>query len=154
MMMIIIIIVAVIITIIIIYIVFNAIWQICYLHYIYIYIYILYILHTYIYVYIYIYIYIYIYLYICWIRNWIQFKNHRKNEKYVTRKNSIPASNHFNTEGLNFNTDTKFILIEQFNQTNLDKLTLQKWLKFTESFWILRLKTLHAKDLDRELNKT
>ena len=36
--------------------------------------------------------------------------------------------NHFNIEGHNFNTHTNFMLIEQLNQTNLDKPTLRKFL--------------------------
>ena len=50
-------------------------------------------------------------------------------QKDVTRKDSTPASNYFNTEGHNFNIHVKFILIEQLNQTNLDNLTLRKRLK-------------------------
>ena len=44
----------------------------------------------------------------------IRFNSHRKD---VTRKESIPASNHFNIEGHNFNIHAKFIL----NQKNLIK---------------------------------
>ena len=42
----------------------------------------------------------------------IRLSTHRKD---VPRKESIPASNHFNIEGHNFNSHTKFILIEQVN---------------------------------------
>ena len=45
-------------------------------------------------------------------------------KKDVTRKESTPASNHFDIKGHNFNTHAKFIFMEQPNQTNLDKLTL------------------------------
>ena len=48
----------------------------------------------------------------------IRINNHRKD---ITKKNSIPASNHFDIEGHNFNMYAKFILLEQLNQTNLDK---------------------------------
>ena len=37
--------------------------------------------------------------------------------KDVTRKNSIPASNHFDTEGHKFNIHGKFLLIEQLKDT-------------------------------------
>ena len=52
-----------------------------------------------------------------------------RHRKDVTRKGSIPASNHFDIEGHNFNIHTKFILIEQLNQRNLDKLILRQQLK-------------------------
>ena len=53
----------------------------------------------------------------------IRHNNHRKD---VTKKESIPASNHFEIERHNFNTHAKFILIEQLDQTHLCKLTLWK----------------------------
>ena len=54
--------------------------------------------------------------------------------------------------------------MEQLNQTNLGKLTLQKQLKIRENLCILetlvkhlkhlcKLETLHPKGLNRELNK-
>ena len=61
----------------------------------------------------------------------IRSNNHRKD---LTRKGSIPVSNHFDIEGHNFNIHAKFILIEQLNQTNLDKLTPRKRLKIRENF--------------------
>ena len=51
----------------------------------------------------------------------IRLNNHRKD---------IPALNHFDIEGHNFNIHGKFV--EQLNQTNLGKLILGKQLK-----WIL-----------------
>ena len=43
----------------------------------------------------------------------VRLNNHKKD---VTRKDSIPALNHFdNIVGHNFNTYAKFILIEQLN---------------------------------------
>ena len=71
----------------------------------------------------------------------------------VTRKDSIPASNHFDIEGHYFNVNAEFLIIEQLNQTNLDKLTLRKQMKIGENFWILKLETLNPKGLNRELNK-
>ena len=47
-----------------------------------------------------------------------------KTQKDVTTKGSIPASNRFDIEGHNFNIHAKFILTEQLNQRNLDKLIL------------------------------
>ena len=67
-------------------------------------------------------------------------KEKTQNKKDVTRKDSIPASNDFDIEGHNFKIHAKFILIEQLNQTNLDKLTLRKRLKIRKYFWILKLK--------------
>ena len=61
----------------------------------------------------------------------IKLNNHRQD---VTRMDSLSASNHFNIEGHNFNIHAKFILTEQVNQSNLDKLTLQKRLKIRENF--------------------
>ena len=52
----------------------------------------------------------------------------------ATRKDSIPASNQFFIEGHDCNMHVKFILIEQLNRTNLDKLTLRKRLKIRENF--------------------
>ena len=80
----------------------------------------------------------------------IRLNNHRKN---VTRKDSIPASNHFDTGGRKFNINAKFMLTEQLNQTNLDKSTLQKLLKIRGYFWILKLQNLHPKGINREFNK-
>ena len=81
----------------------------------------------------------------------IRLNNHRKD---VTWKYSIPALNHFNIEGHNFNIHLKFVLIGQLNQTNLEILTLRKQLKIRKDFWILKLETLYPKGLNRELNKT
>ena len=53
----------------------------------------------------------------------IRNRNHRKD---VTGKDSIPASNHFDIEGHNFNIYAYFLLIEQRNQTVLDKVTVRK----------------------------
>ena len=52
----------------------------------------------------------------------------------ATRKENIPASNHFFIEGHDCNMHAKFILIEQLNRTNLDKLILRKRLKIRENF--------------------
>ena len=41
--------------------------------------------------------------------------------KDVTRRDSIPVSSHFDIEGHNFNIYAKFMLIEQLNQTNLNR---------------------------------
>ena len=76
--------------------------------------------------------------------------NHRKD---VARKDSAPASNHFDIEGHNFNTHAKFMLIEQLNQTNLDKSTLRKQLKIRENLWILKLEILYPKGLNKKFIK-
>ena len=47
------------------------------------------------------------------------------NSKDVTKKDSIPALNHFVIEERKFNIHAKFMLIEQLNQINLNKLILQ-----------------------------
>ena len=81
----------------------------------------------------------------------IRHNNHRKD---VTKKESIPASNHFEIERHNFNTHAKFILIEQLDQTHLCKLTLWKK-KFLWKTKIspLEQEKLHRKGLTRVLNK-
>ena len=61
----------------------------------------------------------------------IRLNNHRKD---VTKKESIPASNHFEIERHNLNTHAKFILIEQLDQTHLGKLTPWKRLEIRENF--------------------
>ena len=85
----------------------------------------------------------------CKIQFTVKLNDRRKD---FTRKNSIPASNHFNFEGEVFNRHVKFIIIEQLNQIDLDKLMLWKWLKVRGNFWSQMLGALHPKDLNRELN--
>ena len=80
----------------------------------------------------------------------IRLKNYTKDD---TRKYSISESNHFDIGGHKFDTHVKFILIEQLNQKNLDKLTLRKRFKIRENLWILKLKNLYSKGLNREFNK-
>ena len=83
----------------------------------------------------------------------MEIKNRIQSKTEDVSRISIPASNHFDTEGHNFNIHTKFILTEQLNQINLEKLTLRKRLKIRETFWILKLETLYSKGLNRKLNK-
>ena len=83
----------------------------------------------------------------------MEIKNRIQSKTEDVTSISIPASNHFDIEGHNFNTHTKFILTEQLNQINLEKLTLRKRLKIRETFWILKLETLYSKGLNRKLNK-
>ena len=83
----------------------------------------------------------------------MEIKNRIQSKTEDATSISIPASNYFDIEGHNFNTHTKFILTEQLNQINLEKLTLRKRLKIRETFWILKLETSYSKDLNRKLNK-
>ena len=43
-------------------------------------------------------------------------KRLNKHRNDVNRKDNIPASNNFNTEGHNFKSHVKFIIIEKLNQ--------------------------------------
>lgn len=76
-----------------------------------------------------------------------------KHKDDVTRKDSIPASNHIEIEGHDFKRYVKLITIGQLNQKNLDKSTLRKRLKARENLWNLTLETLHPRDLNGELIK-
>ena len=75
--------------------------------------------------------------------------NHRKD----VNKQSTPLVNqHFKLPGLNFNQYSKFILIEQLDNINIDEDLATLRLKKREDFWLLRLKILQPDGFNAELN--
>ena len=58
--------------------------------------------------------------------------------KYVTGKDSTPASNHVGIKENNFYIHVKCILIVRLNQINLNKLTSQKRLKMMRTFLVAK----------------
>ena len=58
----------------------------------------------------------------------------------------------FRLSGHNLNKHAKFTLIEQLNDTNIDKELLKHRLKKREGFWIIKLKTLQTNGFNAELN--
>ena len=78
----------------------------------------------------------------------LRLNNHRKD---VNKRNSLQADQHFQLPGHNFNKHAKFTLIEQLNDTNIDK-ELLKYRKKREDFWIIKLKTLKPHGFNAEVN--
>ena len=71
---------------------------------------------------------------------------------YVWKPDAIPASRHFSGKNHNFNTDAKFIRMEQIHHIDIGKEKNKERLKQRENFWILTLDTLTPKGLNQELN--
>ena len=69
----------------------------------------------------------------------IRLNNHRKD---VWSPDAIPPSCHFSGKNHNFNTQVKFILIEQIRHIDIDNEKNKERLKQRENFWILTLETL------------
>ena len=67
-------------------------------------------------------------------------------------ENSLQAHQHFRLPGHNFNKHAKFTLIEQLNDTNIDKELLKHQLKKREDFWSIKLKNLQPHGFNTELN--
>ena len=63
----------------------------------------------------------------------------------------LQADHHFRLPGHNFNKHAKFTLIEQLNDTNIEKEILKYKLKKCEDFWIIKLKTLQQHGFNTEL---
>ena len=61
---------------------------------------------------------------------------HRKD---VNKQNLPQADHHFQLPGRNFSKHTKFTLIEQLNDTNIDKELVKYRLKKREDFWIVNM---------------
>ena len=61
-------------------------------------------------------------------------------------------SKHFQMPGHNFNTHTKFTIIEEVYNKSLSKLKIRSLLEHREDFWILKLQTLSAQGLNISLN--
>ena len=82
----------------------------------------------------------------------IRLNNHRKDANGNNPK-SITVSIHFKQPGHNFNKYSKFILIEQINNTiNTDINTIKMRLKRRKDFWILKLDPPTPEGLNEELN--
>ena len=79
----------------------------------------------------------------------IRLNNHRKD---VWKPDAIPASHHFSGKNHNFNTQAKFILIEQIRHVDVDTEKIKERLEQRENSWILPLETLSPKGLNQELN--
>ena len=80
----------------------------------------------------------------------IRLNNHRKDSK---NKNPILACKHFQNSNHNFQSDSKFALIEQIMKTFTTTKQLRVLLKKPENFWILKLKTLYPDGLNQEFNR-
>ena len=72
--------------------------------------------------------------------------------KDVLKLNVIPADRHFAQRDHDFNTDAKFTIIENLQNTKLSKESITELLKKRENFWIKKLETLRPKGLNHELN--
>ena len=74
----------------------------------------------------------------------LKLDNHQKN---VNKQNSLQADQHFWLPGHNFNKKAKFTLLEQLNDTNIDKELLKYRLKKREDFWIIKRKLYNHMDM-------
>ena len=72
-------------------------------------------------------------------------------QKDVNKQNSLQADQHIQLPVNKFNKHTKFTLIKQLNDTNVDKKLRRHRLK-KEDFWIKRFKTLPPHGFNSELN--
>ena len=79
----------------------------------------------------------------------INSNNHRKG---ACKTKTTEADQHFRLPSRDFNRYAKFILIEQLNNTELDKELLTFRLKKREDFWMYKLKTLKPHGFNSELH--
>ena len=75
----------------------------------------------------------------------LRINNHRKN---FLKVNGIPADRHLAQGDHDFNTDSKFTIIEKLKNTKLSKANMTELLKKCENFWIKKLETLRLKVLN------
>ncbi|XP_066925555.1 uncharacterized protein [Clytia hemisphaerica] len=75
--------------------------------------------------------------------------NHRSNA-YRPRQETIPACKHFHQTNHDFNRDAKFTIIEQINETDIERM--KRIILQRENFWIKELRTLAPHGLNQELN--
>ena len=80
----------------------------------------------------------------------IRLNNHTQGSK---NPNAILASRHFQQQGHNFNSHTKFTIIDKLVNTSSSKNFLSKHLIQQENVWIQKLKTLVLYGLNQELSK-
>ena len=67
----------------------------------------------------------------------LRLNNHQKD---INKQNSLQADQQFRLPGRNFNRHVKLTLIEQLNDTNIDKKLLKCGPRKREDFWIKKLK--------------
>ena len=79
----------------------------------------------------------------------ISLNNHRKDTK---NPNAILDCRHFQQEGHNFNSHTKFMIVDKLFNTSSSKDMFLKHLQ-QENFWIQKLKTLVPYGLNQKLRK-
>ena len=79
----------------------------------------------------------------------LRMNNDRKD---VLKLNAIPADQDFAQRDHDFNTEAKFTIIEQPQNTKLSKESITEILKKWENFWIKELETLRPKGHNDELN--
>ena len=82
----------------------------------------------------------------------LRLNNHRKDLN--TQSSSLQADHHTQLTRQNFNKHATFTLIEQLDDTNMDKEVLKYRLKKREDFWVKKLKTLQLHGFSGELNLT
>ena len=71
----------------------------------------------------------------------LRLNNHRKD---VNKQKLLQTDQNFQLNGHNFNKHAKFTLIEQLNDTNINKELLNYRLEKREGFWILKIKNITA----------
>ena len=80
----------------------------------------------------------------------IRLNNQRKDTQ---NSNAILPCRHFQEQGHNFNSQTKFIIIDKLVNTSSPKDILRERLIQRENFWIQKPKTLIPYGLNQELSK-
>lgn len=80
----------------------------------------------------------------------IRINNHRKD---AHRPDGLPASQHFNKAGHDFNEHATFTIIEQLKNTDAPKKEKRNTLERREDLWIIKLQTLKPLGLNQELNR-
>ena len=71
----------------------------------------------------------------------LRLNNHRKD---VNKQKLLQTDQNFQLNGHNFNKHAKFTLIQQLNDTNINKELLNYRLEKREGFWILKIKNITA----------
>ena len=79
----------------------------------------------------------------------LRINNQRKD---VLTLNAIPAVRSFARRDHDFNTDAKFTIVEQLQNTKLSKESITGLLRRRDNFWIKKLETPRPEGLNHELN--